>query len=335
MKNKNYLKIIANKLLDLVFNFYALCISLEIKYRKSKKNTYLYYFGYFGWADNFCFYLSQYRKIKINNNFALVWNNQNYEICKFLFPNSKIIKLFFSIPKFIPNEKIEKFLINKKNFCPRVLKSKLQKKDFLDKNRDSYRKLLKYFLRLKSKRNLISQNNKNYVCFYFRYFQKNVKILRSSSNIQKCYSIINFLLEKNLNIVLLGNKTEKYLQLIKTRFHKEIKEKKILFASKMIRDSSFSDQLCLMENSEFFCGTQSGFLAMYYYLKKNAISFDGFNITEHTQINQKNIKFLYKKIFEKDQSYDLKYSEIKDNFDFNTLVENSAEEIITNIESFL
>lgn len=332
MTNKNYLKLTANKLLDLVFNLYALCISFEIKYRNSKKNTNLYYFGYFGWADNFCFYLSQYRKIKIKNNFALVWNNQNYEICKFLFPDNKIIKLFFSIPKFVPNYKIEKFLIDKNNFCPKVLKSKIQKKDFLDKNRDSYRKLLKYLLRVKSKESLVSHNNiQNYVCFYFRYFPKNVKIVRSSSNIQKCYSIINFLLQKNLNIVLLGNKTEKYLQLIKAKFYKEVDKKKILFASNMVQNSNFSDQLYLMENSKFFCGTQSGFLAMYYYLKKNAVSFDGFSISEHSQIDLKNIKFLYKK----NQSHDLELSEIKNGFDLNKLVESSAEEIINNIKTFL
>ena len=113
MQNQNYLKINTNKILDFIFNLYAICIAFEIKLRNFNKNKNLYYFGYFGWADNFCFYMSEYRKIKlINNNFALVWTAKIMKFVNFI--SKKIIKLFSLYQNLYLVKKLKNFYHRKK-----------------------------------------------------------------------------------------------------------------------------------------------------------------------------------------------------------------------------
>ena len=113
-----------------------------------------------------------------------------------------------------------------------------------------------------------------------------------------------------------------------------MQEKKIYFISDLILDMNFADQLNLMKNSKFYCGTQSGFIAMYYFLKKNALSFDGFYLKEHSNPGFNNIKFLYKKIIINNEKTELKNEIFKEDYEFKKIVDNSYEEITDNIKKF-
>ena len=175
---------------------------------------------------------------------------------------------------------------------------------------------------------------KNYVCLYFRYHPKGTRLIRTSNNLQKCHSIINFLIKNNLNIVLMGTKKEKYLINIKNNFSKEINDKKIYIANEIIKGDSFGKQLFIMKNSLFFCGTQSGFIGFYYFLKKKAISFDGFYRDEFSSNSFSKINYLYKKKKKDNSVSSLTEENINNGINSEELIETPLEEIIEKIKTF-
>ena len=128
----------------------------------------------------------------------------------------------------------------------------------------------------------------------------------------------------------MGNDNEKYLKIFREKYKNEIKQKKIMISAEIIRKDYLADQLFIMLNSAFFCGTQSGFLAFYYFFKKYSISFDGYFRDEYLTESFEKQKFLYK--YRKDQKMDLAEKHLDTPGILNLIRENSFEEIKTVID---
>ena len=87
--------------------------------------------------------------------------------------------------------------------------------------------------------------------------------------------------------------------------------------------NSYADQLNIFDNSLFYCGSHAGPLVSYYFLQKQALSFDAFYREEWDDEKFKNFHFIFKKIILNDKeiilsdknlkiAQDNKYTEVKE-----------------------
>jgi hypothetical protein len=307
-------------------------IYLEIFFYRNILKKNLYFFKYYGWADIFCFYLSKYSEILDKKEaFVFYWDQNTKNIVNFFFKKKKTIKSSFFIPKFISSYEINSRLLSRsENIGACESLEKNLGNDFLKKNSIEVKNFLVNLINSQYSHNLNFLKKKKYVCFYLRYHNDDVKIVRSSSDISKGFKLVNYLIGKGYDIVLMGNGNEKYLKIFIEKYKNEIKQKKIMISSEIIREDYLSDQLFVMLNSVFFCGTQSGFLAFYYFLKKYSISFDGYFRDEYLSESFDKQKFLYK--HRKDVKIDLTEKHLDIKGILNLISENSFEEIKTLIE---
>lgn len=307
-------------------------IYLEIFFYRNILKKNLYFFKYYGWADVFCFYLSKYNEILDNKEiFPFYWDQNTKNIVNFFFNKKKIIKSFFLVPRFFPSYDINSKLLSKtKNIGAYESEEKNLGNDFLIKNSIEVKNFLENLINSQYSHNLNYLKKKKYVCFYLRYHENNVKIVRSSSDISKGFKVVNYLIGKGYDILLMGNDNEKYLKIFREKYKNEIKQKRIMISAEISRKDSLADQLFIMLNSAFFCGTQSGFLAFYYFLKKNSISFDGFFRDEYLSESFDKQKFLYK--YRNDQKKILAEKHLEVKGILNLISENSFDEIKTVID---
>ena len=160
--------------------------------------------------------------------------------------------------------------------------------------------------------------------------------IRQTSDILKSNKIIDFVLKKNLNVCIVGNKNEKIIRHVELSYRDEIKKNKIFFLKNLCPDYKFSDQLYIFYKSLCYVGSHAGPLVPYYYLKKKAISFDVFYRSEWEKINFSNFIFLYKKIKIDNSIYILDDYYCKNIKKYNyDLIEVSADEIIDNLNKLL
>tara|TARA_B110000211_G_C13989419_1_gene513289 strand:- start:119 stop:1102 length:984 start_codon:yes stop_codon:yes gene_type:complete len=314
---------------------FAFPILIELKLRNFFKKKYYCYYNRFGWADSFCFYISLYNKIKNNNfYFALVWDHQKNDMCEFFFDPKKIIKTIIFIPRFIPSRIIEK-LLNKFHSFPMTLNQKQKKEYYVSRNTNKVRDFLKKKINLKKNNNLFYLKKEKYVCFYFRYIKKAKGILRCSTNIKKCYSIIDYLLKNNYKVLLMGYENEEYLKHVRKQYPIAVKLNKVLFMKDLSPNHNFLDQLFAMQNSKFYCGTAAGFLSMFYFLKIKALSFDGYKEDAHNHNSLKLIKFLYKKKSVGHLKTEVNETDLKEKNIIKKTEENSTKEILESLKRYI
>ena len=272
-------------------NLYLLKIFNKKKYIYSKKISF---------GDTFIFYINNYFKINKYKIKILIFSKLEHEISKLFFPKNSIIKTLILIPKFIPVYKINVLLLKKKNFETSAnYELDYSKKLIFNKLKILLIKLLKKNIDKVSQKIKILKSQK-FILIFVKHYNKNFRLNgsepRQTSNFQKIYQTINFLLKNKINVVVMGNKYDKSLPILKSKY---CNRKNIFFFNEISLNYSIFDQLYVHYYSLFYIGSDSGTLIMSRYLKKKMIIFDSVkNDDEFYQKSKSNI-ILFKKIIYK------------------------------------
>tara|TARA_A100001015_G_C15018020_1_gene726486 strand:- start:786 stop:1784 length:999 start_codon:yes stop_codon:yes gene_type:complete len=278
--------------------FWSLVIYIQILFYLKKKDKKFFYFNKLGWGDNIVFFLSQYSRIKYNKGYyCLTYSQEKKNICEFFFDKKKISATKFLIPNNLSTSFVENHLVKFKKFTPIVIEDENKRnQEYFVKNKDSYKNLLKTIYKRKS--SLDCSKFGSYACLYLRYneYSQVFPSIRQSQNINKIFDIIDFLLEKKINVFLIGKSNEKYLIYVKKKYVNMIGKKIFLLNQELKNINSYADQLNIFDNSLFYCGSHAGPLVSYYFLQKQALSFDAFYREELDDEKFKNFYFIFKKI---------------------------------------
>lgn len=285
-------------LISIIFFFWTLIIYIQIQFLRLNKSKKYLYFNHFGWGDNIVFYLNNYINIKFNNNnYCLTYTKERTNICNFLFKKEKVFETFLPLPFFFSANKVDYILRKLPGYRPTLdRKFKTLNKEYFVNNKDSIKNLLK--LKYKKESKIDCSKFGSYVCLYLRFSEKShiFPSIRQSQNIKKIYEIIDFLLKKNFNLMLLGKSKENYLKKVTDKYPNLINKRIFLMHKQISKNNIMSDQINIFDNSLFYCGSHAGPLVLFHFLKKRGISFDVFHKDEWDEKKFNDIKFIYKKI---------------------------------------
>lgn len=281
-----------------IYFFFTNIININLFFLKNYKKDNFVYFKIISFGDTFTYYINNYSKIKNQRVKILVFSQLDRKIADFFFTKNKIKKLLFLVPNFIPIYTINNLLNKKKNFIPssdydlNQAKLKVQSK---------HKNLLINLL--KSKINLVSESlkkiqNEKYCVIFIKHNNNNKNDIsgsnsRQTSDFNKIFKVINFLTNYKFKIVILGNKNDKSLNILK-KYYKS--DKNIIFFKDLSNSYSVIDQLFVHQHSTLTIGNCSGAFIIPIYLKKKIILFDYFKQNYYSLVHSKNIKNFYKKI---------------------------------------
>jgi hypothetical protein len=293
-----------------------------------------------GFGDNIVFFLNQYLKIKKKDYHVFKFCKQIDQPIMFLFDKKKILKPLISIP-----------FINYYNIISEVKKSKFFKASITPsewntilaiKNKDTLKNLIK----LKLKKEVPSKKMKyflekklSYICFHIKFnFNKNDisgSNARGTSDLDKIFSLIHYLILKNYALLILGVNSDPSIRIIKEYISKTNLEKKVFFLLDNSVDYNFIDQLLSAEYSHGYLGNGAGCVEIFYFLKKKSLIFDHI-LSDHLLLesNKKYRKTLFKKCIINNQKNVLTEN-IQVNFNNIEVIENSIDEITKQIDSYL
>ena len=282
----------------IIYIFFANFININLFFLSKFKIDSAIYFRMISFGDTFTYYINNYFKIKNRKKKILIFSQFEKKIADFFFPETTIKKILFLVPYFIPMYTISKLLDKKKYFN--------YTKDYdldtatLSVN-NKHKNLLIYLL--KSKLNLVSENlkkikNLKYCVIFIKHNNNNKNDItgsnsRQTSNFTKIFKIINFLTILKKKVVVLGDKNDKSVTILKTYYKNN---KKIIFFNDLSKSYSVIDQLYLHQHSSLSVGNCSGAFIMPIYLKKRIIFFDHFKQNFFSLVYSKNIKNFYKRI---------------------------------------
>jgi len=282
----------------IIYIFFANLINTNLFFLKKFKVENVIYFRMISFGDTFTYYINNYFKIKNKNKKILIFSQFEKKIADFFFPETAIKKILFLVPYIIPIYTISKLLDKKKYFN--------YTKDYdLNTGRlsvnNKHKNLLIYLL--KSKQNLVSENlkkirNLKYCVIFIKHNNNNKNDItgsnaRQTSNFKKIFKIINLLTTLKNKVVVLGNKNDKSVNILKTYYRNR---KEIMFFNDLSKSYSVIDQLYLHQHSSLSVGNCSGAFIIPIYLKKRIIFFDHFKQNFFSLVYSKNIKNFYKKI---------------------------------------
>jgi len=282
---------------EVIYIFFSNLININLFIIKIFKKKNYIYSKKISFGDTFIFYINNYFKIKRYKLKIIVFSKLEHEISKLFFPKRFIIKTLFLIPKFIPVYRINILLLQKKYFQPSTYYEL-----------DSSKKLI--FLKLKVllikllKKNInnVSEEVKKlrsqkFILIFVKHYNKNFSLKgsepRQTSDFQKIYQTINFLLKNKIKIVVMGNKYDKSLGILKNKY---CHSKNIIFFDKISLNYSIFDQLYVHYYSLFYIGSDSGALIISRYLKKKMIIFDSIRNKNESYQKSKDNLILFKKI---------------------------------------
>lgn len=317
------------KILIYIFLNYLIKINLYlIKYKLNKFYTApMYSFG-----DIFTSFVQNYKKVINKRRKVLVLSNFEEKIANLFFPKNKIYKTFFHIPLFIPIYGINLKVKNLKKL-PRTYK-----KNITYKEKKILINILKKNLKYVSPK-VRKFKNQKYVLVFVKHYNNDINNLnipfhRQTSNLIKVFDTINFLLKKKIKIIILGNKTDKFLEKVK----EFSKNKNIFYFNELSKKEKMIDQLYIHNNCKFSIGTDCGAFIMSVFLKKKIIFFDSILNTEGMN-KLKNINFLYKKIKLKNKTTFLTEKNYKNENIINKnsykIIENSYSDITKQIKKVI
>jgi hypothetical protein len=300
-----------------IYIFFANIININLFFLKNIKRDNFVYFRIISFGDTFTYYINNYSKIKNKKIKILVFSQLEKKIADFFFTKNKIKKLLFLVPNFIPMYTINDLLNKKKYFIPSSIYDLNQAKL---KVQSKHKNLLINLL--KSKLNLVSENlkkiqNEKYCVIFIKHNNNNKNDIagsnsRQTSDLNKIFKVINFLTNYKFKIVILGDKNDKSLDILKIYYKND---KDIIFFKDLSDSYSVIDQLFVHQHSTLTIGNCSGALIIPIYLKKKIIFFDYFKQNYYSLVHSKNIKNFYKKII------------------FNNKVEVLTEKILKNISN--
>jgi hypothetical protein len=325
----------------IIYIFFANIININLFFLKKVKGDDFVYFKIISFGDTFTYYINNYFKIKNKKIKILIFSQFEKKLSDFFFPNNKIKELLFLVPNFIPIYAINKFLNKKNNFTPNSTYDLDQAKL---KVQNKHKNLLINLL--KSKLNLVSEklkkiHNEKYCVIFIKHNNTNKNDIsdsnsRQTSDFKKIFKIINFLINYKSKVIILGDKSDKSVNILKI-YYKNNKD--IIFFKDLSNSYSVIDQLFLHQHSSLTIGNCSGAFIIPIYLKKKIIFFDYFKQNYYSLVHSKNIKNFYKKIiFNKNKKEQILTKKILDNI-YNKknslqfeIKENSYNEIKKQIE---
>jgi len=316
----------------IIFNIYLL--------KKKHKDNYII-FNRIAFGDTFSNCVENYYKILNSGKKILTKSSLENKIVKFFFPGQNL-KLFFSVPSFVPFYSIN-HLLNKNDF----FNKSITKNYIVDSNKIKSSLATKkiIFNLLKKNKDKISSEikkikKKSYVLMHIKHYTTNVNNLdhsspRSTSNLEKITKIVKFLKNKKINIIFLGNKYD-----LSIRKLKKIICKDVIFFEDLTKTQSIIDQLYIHYNSKLCIGNQGGSFIISMYLKKKIIFIDTLVhiINKYPMNYEKNITNIFKKIILKGKKTDLTDLHVKKVSDKNLkyrIIECSFNEIKKNLKKYL
>jgi hypothetical protein len=277
----------------IIYNLFALLIRLNLFIidKKNKSNYVVCPYPSFG--DSFVFCIQNYNRI-LNNGFRIVvYSKFVKKISEFFFEKHKIYNIFFSIPLCIPTYYVGFIL---KRYLPVKKKFGINfKKNISGKEKKILENILKEKYKYVSS-NIKNFKKKKYVLFFVKHFNKNKNDIRvgpqrQTSDLGKIFKVVKFLINNDIKILVLGDKKEKIINILKKNFI----NKNILYFNEISKDQTMIDQLFVHNYSKFSIGSDSGAFIMSIFLKKKIIFFDSLK-TDDKYLCFNNIKFIHKKI---------------------------------------
>lgn len=332
-------KFIEKFLKFIIYSFYSKIILSELKLRDLLfQKEELIYSSSFGFGDFTLFCTNLINKLN-NKKKILCYSTNQLEVASFFFNKNKIKKTVFKLPKYLNETYLgNNFLKKSKYFKPRIIKNYLAKKN-IDLSRAFYgNKTVIEYIKNKLQKNKINKNlkdvfKKKTISIFIKHYSDKIVFTnygrRQTADLVKIYKIINFLTNKNFNILILGTKFDKFPNLCKVNYKKIMKN--IFFLNEISKNYSIQDQVFVALNSEGYIGSNSGANIFFHLLNKNNIVIDTAYENTHKMF-KKNTHWLYKKIkifnkFEKLHHYK--------NYNFNcvknNLLENSYNEILKKV----
>ena len=181
-------------------------------------------------------------------------------------------------------------------------------------------------------KNLLKFKNKKYLLLHIKYYDNSQNDLsgskaRQTNDFIKITKILKFLKKKKYEIIVLGDIYDKSIPFLKDIVHKE-KLSHVKFFKDYSPKYKIIDQVFMHYHSQGGFGNDSGAFVHSWFLKKKIIHFDTIQLKEHRVLaKNKNLKFLYKKIYSNSSNDSLIKKKI--------VIHNSYEDIKRNIYNHL
>jgi hypothetical protein len=323
-----------------IYSFYSNLILIEIRLRElffSKEK--LIYTKSFGFGDFVALSVNLIGKLSKKKK-LLCYSYNQLNVANFYFNGNAIIKTFFKLPRYLNETYLgNNFLIKSKYFKPSVVSNYINKKIGISDLYYGNKKIIKYInKRLKKKKNNKSLKkifSKETFSIYIKHFNNKKKISnftrRQTADIRKIYRIIDFLIKKNFNVLILGTKLDKFINICKLKYKKK---NNIFFLQDISKKYSIHDQVYVALNSKGYIGSISGACSFFFIFNKKILFID--SVSHYSdKMWKKNVIFLYKKIKISNRYQKIKHGKI---YNFKEkkikIIENSYDEIIKKILIF-
>ena len=298
-------KIIINLLKNLLIIFYSQLVILEIILRQTIfKQKFLFALGGFG---DLLIFLSYFQNKKTKYKFLNIGSVAG-KVMKLIIPNNRVLNIYFKIPNYRMYyrcfERIKNTdLIKKTKYDPYRLisvKNTIRTKKIILRANSKYK-----FENLKILKKKLS---KRYVCFFVKqpFVEckkiENINLNFRSSEKKKILEIINFLIKKNIKILILGDLKEIGTNFLYKKLNLNKYENKIFFLSDHVKIDDISSKVHLYNNSLGYIGNGGGHAEYFYFLRKKHLIFDYLEINRPDLNNYKILqnhfrrKYIYKNI---------------------------------------
>lgn len=277
---------------------YAYLINLWLFLVNTFSNNKYVYPKFISFGDTYMFYLFHYSEIiKDKNKKVILFGRTDGQFIKLIFNKKKYITNPFYLFNFLPDHEIHFALRKMKSFKPTI-------SDYTRvRNKDSIKNLININFNKKKivSKDLTEFTDTSYFLLFIKFYDENYNNLKGSntrqtSDLKKVYNLMQFLLDHNMKILVMGNRFDRSVPKIK-EFNFNDKNKDVQFFGELSKNYSLFDQLHSINNSIGFIGNGCGFTEPVYFQKKKLVIFDyPFDPIRDPRHNLQFKKFLYKNV---------------------------------------
>ncbi len=283
---------------NLIIIFYSQIIIFELFLRqKIFRQKFLFALGGFG---DLLIFISYFYSKKINYKF-LNLGSVSEKVMKLMLPENRILNIYFKIPFYRMYyrcfEKIKQSKL--------ITKTKYNSYNLIStKNSNKIKKILiksisnNQFKNLKYLRDKLSNR---YICFFVKEAFDNCNQIKNinnnfrSSEKKKILKLINFLLEKKIKVLILGDSREPGTKFLIKHLKKNKNKNKIFFIKDYVKIDDIISKIYLYNNSLGYIGNGSGHAEYFYFLRKKHLIFDYLEIDRPDLKNYKILQNYYKR----------------------------------------
>ena len=289
-----------------IYFVFANLINFNLYLIKKKYKSKLIYNDNASFGESLIFNILNYDTIINKKKKLVIFSSFEKKIAEFFFNKEHIYVPLVILPKFIPVYQLSNELIKKKNFKQKNIKTNFfninifKKKyslllnDILHKRYGQINSDIKFF------------EKKKFILIFVKHYNKNNNDISGSHNRQtadltKIFLIMKFILKKKIKIIIMGNQSDKSVNIIK----KKIKDENLFFFKDLSPNENLIDQLFLHKYSQIGIGNDGGVWTMSFFFQKKIFLFDTC-ISSGNKLykKNKNIFFMPKKIsFENKTEY--------------------------------